>query len=229
MFKEGTHLNYIEDKTSASHGAQMRGHAWLVRQVNSGERWVLCLETTLGFRKAPAENQSPSSQDQQRHPGKSGAWTLTGPAEVMVHKGKMLLRRHQSNGQTSRWPLLLQHLGHSGLWPAWLIKPRTPRISSLPVLGQSWDWCASMSPCRDLWEPGVPVKLRQLCTTKMPLAMSPAVPKPFRKQKHEDSLAELATGGPEKGHRGSTFLKPLHQTAEIVQFFKEIDFSLLFP
>ena len=135
MFKEGTHLNYIEDKTSASHGAQMRGHAWLVRQVNSGERWVPCLETTLGFRKAPAENQSPSSQDQQRHPGKSEAWTLTGPAEVMVHKGQMLLRRHQSNGQTSRWPLLLQHLGHSGLWPAWLIKPRTPRILSLPVLG----------------------------------------------------------------------------------------------
>lgn len=48
-------------------------------------------------------------------------------------------------------------------WPAWLIKPRTPRISPLPVLGQSWDWCASKSPCSDLWEPGVPVKLRQLC------------------------------------------------------------------
>lgn len=58
MFKEGTHLNYIEEKTSASHGAQMRGHAWLVRQVNSGERWVACLETTLGFRKVSAENKA---------------------------------------------------------------------------------------------------------------------------------------------------------------------------
>lgn len=93
----------------------MKGHAWLVRQVNSGERWVPCLETTLSFRKALAENQSPSSQDQQRHAQKSEAWTLIGPAEVMVHKEKMVLRRHQNSGQTSRWLLLLQHLGHSGL------------------------------------------------------------------------------------------------------------------
>ena len=168
-----------------------------------------------GLQEGASRESKPIITGSAETPGKSEAWTLIGPAEVMVHQGKMLLRRHQNNGQASRWPLLLHHLGHTGLWSVWLIKPRTRRATSLPVWGQSWDCCASKCLRSALWEPGVPAKARQPCTTSMPLATSPAVPEPFRTQKH-DNLAELATGGHEKGHRGSNVLNPPHQTTEFV-------------
>ena len=171
-----------------------------------------------GLQEGASRESKPIITGSAETPRKSEACTLTGPAEVMVRQGKMLLRRHQNNGQARRWPLLPHHLGHTGLWSVWLIKPRTPRTASLPVWGRSWDLCASKCLRSDLREPGVPAKPRQPCTTSMPLATSPAVPEPFRKQKYEDNLAEVATGGHEKGHRGPNFLNPPHHTTEFYNF-----------